>query len=787
MSKRIFLAALIFLTGLRLGAQNRDLTTARLGVGNISVGKALFRQGDDMNWAKPEADDASWSEIDITKLWDKQGFPPNNNAYAWYRIHVTIPRSLLRGADQQNVVLFDMPKADDVDECYLNGRLIGATGRMPTDAAGYSCAVNEIRSYAVDAKSGGIRWDAENVIAVRVYNRGGSGGLFWRPLTILCPSAAEGLSMRLTDNNAGSYHYDIEVSSAYLTATSGTLDVTLTDRETGAKVSSLSKKLSVKRNRPARVSVPYNMDKMYQLTATYTDRQTGKVLSETRQLKYVLTPPAPATPRFNGAPVYGVRPGSPVIYRFPVSGEKPMRFTCADLPEGLQLSEGDGVLSGHIDKPAVLTFTVTAENAKGKATQQFTLKVGENMIGLTPPMGWNSWNCWGLSVSQEKVMASTQALIDKGLADYGYGYINIDDGWEAAERNPDGTIEANGKFPSMKGMIDWLHERGLKFGIYSSPGKTTCGGYLGSLGHERQDAEVWNKWGVDYLKYDWCSYERVRVEKNDWGFPSCVRPYLLMQRFVREQPRDIFYSLGPLGGTQVHLWGLYCDGNSWRTAQDIDDTWESILDVGFRQQAGKAQYSSVGHWNDPDMLVVGKVGWGRELRETRLTPDEQYTHITLWTILSSNMLIGCDIAQMDDFTLNLLCNNEVNAVGQDILGKQADRVMRQDGIEVWSRPLSDGAIAVGIFNVGDEDRQVDMKTLISPLPTSPRGEETVASPSLPTSPRGEETVASPSLPTSPRGKEKLSVRDLWRQKNLTASELTCRVSAHGCRLLKVIR
>ena len=735
--KKLFLLAMVVLAGLQGNAQD------------VSVGKALFRQGDDMNWAKPEMDDASWSEIDITKQWDKQGFPKNNHAYGWYRIRVDIPKSLLCGADQQNVVIFEMPKADDVDECYLNGKLIGSTGRMPTDPSGYFCGVDIVRNYPVDAKKGGIRWDAENVVAVRVYNRGGSGGLFWRPLTVRCPNAAEGLAMQLTEDNNGQSSCEVEISTAYASATNGTFTATLTDRETGAKLTSLTKRLSIKRGKPARVSVPYDKHKMCLLTATYTDAKTGKVLSESKQMKYILTPAAPATPRFNNAPLYGVRPGSPIIYRFPVSGEKPMKFTCNNLPEGLQLSESDGALSGKIDKPCVLTFTVTAENARGKASQDFTLKVGENMIGLTPPMGWNSWNCFGLSVSQEKVMSSAQALIDKGLADFGYGYINIDDGWEAPERNPDGTIEANEKFPSMKGMIDWLHERGLKFGIYSSPGETSCGGYLGSLDHERQDAEVWNKWGVDYLKYDWCSYERVREKDNDWGFASCVRPYLLMQKFVRQQPRDIFYSLGPLGGTQVYLWGIYCDGNSWRTAQDIDDTWKSILDVGFRQQAGLARYSSVGHWNDPDMLVVGKVGWGANLRETRLTPDEQYTHITLWTLLASNMLIGCDIAQMDEFTLNLLCNNEVNAVNQDILGKQADRDRKEGNIEVWSRPLSDGAIAVGIFNVGDKDLQADMESLI------------------------------------PSWEPARTVRDLWRQKDMSADELRCTIPAHGCRYLKV--
>ena len=740
--KRIYISAFLALAGLQATAQD------------ITISKAYFKQGDDMSWAKPEMDDASWGEIDITKRWNDQGFPQNARAYGWYRIHVNLPKNVLNSADQQNAIILNLPKADDVDECYLNGKLIGSTGRMPTNPAGYFGAVNDVRNYVVDIKNDGVRLDEDNVIAVRVYNRGGGGGLFNNPLTITCPKAADGLSMRLTDTNVGQYHYDIEVNNAYMTATAGTLDITIIDRETGVKVKSLSKKLSLKRNNPVRVTIPYNMDRMYQLTATYTDAKTGKVLTESRQLKYVLTPTAPTTPRFNGAPVWGVRPGSPVIYRFPVSGEKPMKFTCGNLPAGLQLTES-GVLSGKIDCAGDLTFTVTAENAKGKSQQEFTLKVGDDMIGQTPPMGWNSWNCWGLTVTQEKVISSAQALIDKGLADYGYSYINIDDGWEAAERNPDGTLDANEKFPSMKELVDWLHERGLKFGIYSAPGATTCGGYLGSLGYEKEDAEVWNKWGVDYLKYDWCSYENVRVQENDYGYASCIRPYLLMQKFLRQQPRDIFYSLGPLGGTQVYLWGLYCDGNSWRTAQDINDTWKSIYDVGFRQQLGKSQYSSIGHWNDPDMLVVGKVGYGlgentNGLRETRLTPDEQYTHITLWTLVSSNMLIGCDIAQMDDFTLGLLCNNEVNAINQDLLGKQADRVLKEGDIEVWRRPLADGAIAVGVFNVGDEDQQVDMKSLLY-------GQK----------------------PT-------ITIRDLWRQKNLSPSELNCIIPMHGCRFLKVM-
>ena len=170
--RKLLFVAWMALLGLQANAQE------------VSVSKALFRLGDDMNWAKPEVDDASWSELDITTLWDKQGLPKYENSFAWYRIHVNIPRSLLRGADQQNVIVFQMPKADDVDECYLNGKLIGATGRLPTHPAGYFGGVDIVRDYPVDARNGGIRWDAENVIAVRVYNRGGSGGLFSRPMTL---------------------------------------------------------------------------------------------------------------------------------------------------------------------------------------------------------------------------------------------------------------------------------------------------------------------------------------------------------------------------------------------------------------------------------------------------------------------------------------------------------------------------------------------------------------------------------------------------------------------------
>ena len=720
-----------------------------LAAQNISVSRARYHQGDDMNWAKPEASDANWEEMSITKTWDDQG-KQFNNSFVWYRIHVTIPKSLMDGADQQKIVVFDLPQADDADETFLNGKLIGKKGRFPKDEGGYQSAWSAQRSYSVDAKSGGIRWDQDNVIAVRVYNGGEPGGLFGRPLTVRVPNITDGLKMRFAEAPDGqASQCTLELNNEYATNQVGTVTFNIVNRETGAVQGTLTRKVTVRKGKPTRLALPYDKTQRCVASAKYVDAKSGKYVEHQRPLKYLLTPPAPLTPRFNTPAVFGVRPGSPVIFRFGVSGEKPIKITADKLPAGLKLTE-EGVLSGSIGHPCEITFTATAENARGRAQQEFTLKVGSK-IALTPPMGWNSWNCWALSVSQEKVMSSAQALIDKGLADYGYCYMNIDDGWEAPERNADGTIAVNEKFPSMKALGDWLHERGLKFGIYSSPGDYTCGGYLGSIDHELQDAESYNSWGIDYLKYDWCGYGRAHAKEKDKGVASYVRPYLLMQKYLREQPRDIFYSLCQYGMATVWEWGRFVDANSWRTTGDINDSWGSMYDIGFRRQAGLAPYAGPGHWNDPDMLIVGKVGWSSNLRDSRLTPDEQYTHITLWTLLASNMLIGCDIAQMDEFTINLLCNNEVNAINQDLLGKQADRVVENGDIQIWARPLADGAHAIGIFNVGDKDLKVNLADYFQLM-----------------------------------GIQQLqSARDLWRQKDLPTSNLQWVIPTHGCEYIKV--
>ncbi|HEV3250960.1 MAG TPA: glycoside hydrolase family 27 protein, partial [Puia sp.] len=267
------------------------------------------------------------------------------------------------------------------------------------------------------------------------------------------------------------------------------------------------------------------------------------------------------------------------------------------------------------------------------------------------------------------------------------------------KRNDKGEILPNNKFPDMKGLADYVHGLGLKMGIYSSPGTLTCGGYAASYQHEEQDAQTYSQWGIDYLKYDWCSYGQVAPPSP--SLEDYKKPYFVMREALNKNNRDIIYSLCQYGMGDVWKWGAEVGGNSWRTTGDITDSWASLSSIGFGQDKSSA-FSKPGHFNDPDMLIVGKVGWGPGLHDSRLTPDEQYTHISLWSLLSAPLLIGCDLSQSDDFTLSLLSNDEVLAIDQDALGKQARKMLEKDSWQVWVKELDDGTKAIGIFNLGDK-------------------------------------------------------------------------------------
>jgi alpha-galactosidase len=287
-------------------------------------------------------------------------------------------------------------------------------------------------------------------------------------------------------------------------------------------------------------------------------------------------------------------------------------------------------------------------------------------------------------------------MVSSGLAAHGFQYISIDDTWEG-KRNAQGEIQPNEKFPDMKALTEYLHGKGLKAGIYSGPGPTTCEGFPGSYRYEAQDAASYARWGFDLLKYDWCSYSSIA---KDESLPELQKPYQLMSNLLRSQPRDIVFSLCQYGMGTVWEWGESAGGQMWRTSGDLVDVWSNMASVGFRQ-AGREKYSGPGHWTDPDMLVVGKVAIGGGTpHDSRLTPNEQVTHISLWSLQAAPLLIGCDLAHMDQFTKDLLTNDEVLDIDQDPLGRAAARVSRNERLEVWARPLADGTKAVGLFNRG---------------------------------------------------------------------------------------
>ncbi len=339
----------------------------------------------------------------------------------------------------------------------------------------------------------------------------------------------------------------------------------------------------------------------------------------------VLTPIAPPAPRINGPAVVGVRTGHPFFYHIPVSGSRPMTFTTAPLPDGLMFDSERGEITGALETAGKFSVTLTVKNSEGAATRQLEVVAGDD-IALTPPLGWNSWNCFAQAVDDAKIRAAADAMVRSGLIDHGWTYINIDDCWEG-KRDANGMIQSNEKFPDMKALADYVHSKGLKIGLYSSPGPKTCAGYTASWQHESQDAQQYANWGFDYLKYDWCSYSEV----DDKSLPDrqrLMKPYQVMDAALRKQDRDIVFSLCQYGMGDVWKWGAEVGGNCWRTTGDISDSWSSMAGIGFAQN-GHEKYAGPGHWNDPDMLVVGKVGWGHLHPHAISRHSEQYTHVSL--------------------------------------------------------------------------------------------------------------------------------------------------------------
>ncbi len=326
----------------------------------------------------------------------------------------------------------------------------------------------------------------------------------------------------------------------------------------------------------------------------------------------------------------------------------------------------------------------------------------ETVLASTPPMGWNSWNHFAGKVTDADVRAAADAMVRNGMRDAGYVYVNIDDTWEG-KRDADGVLHSNAKFPDMKSLADYVHSKGLKLGIYSSPGAKTCAHYEGSYGHEDQDAKTYASWGIDYLKYDLCSFGDVLRKEGNGSIAAALdvqkAAYERMHHALVATGRPIVFSLCQYGWSDVWKWGPSVGANLWRTTGDITDHYDRMSEIGF-MQAGLSKYAGPGHWNDPDMLEVGNGG---------MTSDQYRTHMSLWVILAAPLLAGNDLSKMSADTLAILENRDAIAIDQDALGVQGDRVLAEGPLEIWAKPLAHGAKAVALFNRRDLESVITLK------------------------------------------------------------------------------
>lgn len=342
---------------------------------------------------------------------------------------------------------------------------------------------------------------------------------------------------------------------------------------------------------------------------------------------------------------------------------------------------------------ATFTMALTIGLVSPVAAQSFQEIVNKapNGLALTPPMGWNSWNKFACNNNEQTVRDTADAMVSSGMRDAGYQYVVIDDCWQTS-RDANGFIVADAqKFPSgIRALADYVHSKGLKFGIYSDAGRLTCGGRPGSEGHEFQDALTYARWGVDYLKYDWCNT----------GDRNAQEAYAVMAEALRQSGRPIVFSMCEWGTAKPWLWAQNT-GNLWRTTGDISDDfavkkkghdWEHPVTMIVDLNEPLWPFAGPGHWNDPDMLEVGNGG---------MTPAEYRSHFSLWAMMAAPLIAGNDIAHMDETTKSILENRDVIAIDQDALGVQGHRVWKDGDQEVWVKPLSGGARAVLLFNRGE--------------------------------------------------------------------------------------
>lgn len=400
-----------------------------------------------------------------------------------------------------------------------------------------------------------------------------------------------------------------------------------------------------------------------------------------------------------------------------------MRFSASRLPGSLKLDRKTGIISGTApEQPGEYIVTLGASNGHGKDQRPIKIAVGDN-IGLTPQMGWNDWYTYYDHITDRDVRVSASAMVTSGMADFGYQYVDIDDCWarkptskdpalNGPARDAQGNILPNARFPDMRDLTVYIHSLGLKAGIYSSPGPTTCAGFAGSYQHEDDDAHQIANWGFDLLKYDWCSYGSRAQGK---ALEDLQRPYIKMGTIVKSLDRDVILNMCQYGMGDVWKWGRQVGGNSWRTSDDVGAVRGTSLPGFYQVGFGNARlsdYAGPGGWNDPDYILIGTVGDARNIHSpahlTLLTHEEQYSYMSMWSLMAAPLFFSGDMSKLDDFTLNVLCNSEVIAIDQDALGKQGIIIRKTDDEFILEKPLDDGSVAVGIFNLTTTPRPISI-------------------------------------------------------------------------------
>jgi alpha-galactosidase len=478
-----------------------------------------------------------------------------------------------------------------------------------------------------------------------------------------------------------------------------------------------------------------------------------------KEEKVILTPKSGPEPRINGPKVYGCRPGRPFIYRIPCTGRRPIRFSAENLPPTLDLDATTGIITGTAPaKAGEYPVSFKAASRYGSSQRSFKIVVGD-ILALTPPMGWNSWYIHYNRVTEQHMRNAADSMIASGMADAGYMYVNIDDCWmkqrgDEPYRDAGKAVLPNDKFPDIKGMVDYIHGQGLRAGIYISPGPWTCAGYVGSYQHEQIDAEKFAEWGFDFLKYDWCSYTDVATGE---GADRIQKPYVKMGAILPQLDRDIVFNLCQYGMGDVWTWAGQVGGNCWRTTGDLGLAGGADLPGFYHIGLSNArhwQYAKPGQWNDPDYILIGWVGDAHkqaEGRPTSLTPNEQYSYMSMWCLMVAPLIFSGDMNKLDEFTLNVLCNAEVIEVDQDPLGKQAPIIAQTDEYFIMAKDMEDGSMAVGLFNT----TEIALNIAVSWKDLGIEGP--------------------------------CRVRDLWRQKNLGTykDRFEAKVPRHGVSLVRI--